>query len=121
MPEETTAEIDLLINTAYDRFNARDIDAALALMTTDVQWPSGAEGGFVQGHHAVREYWEAQWKVLDPHLEATAIDASPDGRVIVSAMQKVKDLDGNVVVDGLVAHIFTVTDGRIERMEIVEV
>jgi ketosteroid isomerase-like protein len=121
MPEETTAETDLLINTAYDRLNARDVDGALELMKTDVEWPNGMDGGYLQGHHAVREYWTEQWKVIDPHVEATAIDMAPDGRVIVSVMQKVKDLDGNVVVDGLIAHIFTITDGLIERMEIVEV
>src|SRR3954449_8286768 len=117
MPEETTAEIDLLINTAYDRLNARDIDGALALMKTDVEWPGGADGGHLQGHHAVREYLTELWKATDPRVEATAIDATPDGRVVVSAMQKVKGLDGNVVTDGLVAHIFTIDDGLIARME----
>jgi hypothetical protein len=34
-----------LLRRAYEAFNARDIDAALALMHLDVDWPNGMEGG----------------------------------------------------------------------------
>lgn len=50
-------EIQALLTRAYESFNARDIDAALAGMTTDVEWPNAMEGGHIRGHEAVREYW----------------------------------------------------------------
>lgn len=37
------------LRDAYVAFNARDIDAALALMTADVTWPKAFKGGFVRG------------------------------------------------------------------------
>ena len=59
---------DLLTRT-YRAFNARDIDAVLAVMHPEVDWPNGMEGGRVRGHAAVREYWTRQWTMIDPHVE----------------------------------------------------
>jgi ketosteroid isomerase-like protein len=44
-----------LLKKAYQAFNARDIDAALATMQPDVLWPNGMEGGTVHGRVGVRE------------------------------------------------------------------
>jgi hypothetical protein len=41
MPNQPAPETELL-RAAYAAFNARDIDAALALMTPDVEWPRAA-------------------------------------------------------------------------------
>ena len=38
----------------------RDIDAALALMTPDVEWPRAFKGGFVRGREEIRAYWTEQ-------------------------------------------------------------
>jgi hypothetical protein len=38
MPNQPAPETELL-RAAYAGFNARDIDAALALMTPEVEWP----------------------------------------------------------------------------------
>lgn len=45
----------------YDRFNARDIEAALGMMHHDLLWANGMEGGHVSGHNEVRRYWTRQW------------------------------------------------------------
>lgn len=55
MPDQPTPEIELL-RAAYAAFNARDIDAALALMTPDVAWPKAFKGGFAHGSQEVRAY-----------------------------------------------------------------
>jgi hypothetical protein len=47
----------------------RNIDATLAMMHPEVDWPNGMEGGIEHGHEAVRKYWTRQWKILDPHVE----------------------------------------------------
>ena len=51
-------EREELLRGAYDAFNARDIERALVLMTPDVDWPNGMEGGRVHGHEEVRLYGE---------------------------------------------------------------
>ena len=48
-------ERDLLTRT-YAAFNARDVDAVLAVMHSDVDWPNGMEGGRVRGHAGMRDY-----------------------------------------------------------------
>ncbi|MEP0859514.1 nuclear transport factor 2 family protein [Trichocoleus sp. DQ-U1] len=47
MSDKSAPEIEL-IRAAYAAFNARDIDAALALMTPDVAWPKAFKGGFIR-------------------------------------------------------------------------
>ena len=61
-----------LLHAAYTAFNARDIEAALALMTSDVAWPKAFKGGFVRGPKEVRAYWTEQWSEINPHVEPIA-------------------------------------------------
>jgi hypothetical protein len=110
---------DRPIRAAYDAFNARDIDAALALMAPDVDWPNAWEGGRVVGHDAVREYWTRQWREIDPHVEAVAFDERSPDEVAVDVHQVVRTLDGDVVADEHVTHVYRFRDGLVERMDVV--
>jgi ketosteroid isomerase-like protein len=111
-------EPEELLRRAYDAFNARDIDAAIALMRPDVDWPNGMEGGRVLGRDAVREYWTRQFEVIDSRVEPQGFTTDPDGRVVVDVHQVVHDPAGGLLSDGYVKHVYTVRDGLIERMEI---
>lgn len=107
-----------LLRAAYAAFNARDIDAALALMTADVAWPRAFKGDFVRGPQAVRTYWTEQWSEIDPHVEPVAFHPADGGRVLVEVHQVVRDLAGAVLADGYVGHRFTFSDGLIQAMEL---
>jgi hypothetical protein len=107
-----------LIKKAYEAFNARNIDAVLSLMHANVHWPNGWEGGYVDGHEQVRDYWTRQWKELDPHVEPTSIKETEDGKMEVEVHQLVKDTEGNLVFDGMVKHIYTFENNLIKSMEI---
>jgi ketosteroid isomerase-like protein len=107
-----------LLQKAYAAFNARHIDDVLRLMHTDVAWPNGWEGGYVHGHNAVRAYWERQWAAIDPHVEPVGFARLPDGRMQVQVHQLVKDMQGNVILDGNVLHIYTIENGLVRAMEI---
>lgn len=107
-----------LLTITYRAFNARDIDAVLALMHRDVDWPNGMEGGRMQGHQAVRDYWTRQWGMIDPHVEPLSFCTDEDGRTAVAVHQVVRDLAGNVILDGRVEHIYLIEDGLIKSMEI---
>jgi ketosteroid isomerase-like protein len=106
------------VTRAYAAFNARHLDDALALMDPEVEWPNGMEGGTVHGHAGVREYWTRQWAMIDPHVEPRRTTIGGDGRVYVDVHQVVRDLHGTVLVDQMVQHVYTLKDGRAERMEI---
>ena len=109
-----------LINRAYEAFNARDIDGALATMKPDVDWPNGMEGGRVNGYDAVRAYWTRQWSTLDPRVEPKTFEPDSAGRIVVGVHQVVREISGKLLLDRMVEHVYTLKDGLIHRMDIRE-
>jgi hypothetical protein len=107
-----------LIEQAYFAFNKRDIDGALAMMTEDVSWPKASEGGKIVGKEEIRAYWTRQWAEFDPHVEPHAIIEGDGGKVSVSVHQLVKSLEGDVLSDSDVLHVFTVYGGLIAAMDL---
>lgn len=114
-PESTQFRV---LRAAYAAFNARDVDAALALMTPDVAWPRAFNGGFVRGPEEVRAYWTEQWGEIDPHVEPLAFHAEDDGRIVGEVHQVVRDLAGTLLADEWVGHHFTLEQGLIRHMEV---
>jgi hypothetical protein len=107
-----------LIEQAYAAFNKRDIDGALALMTEDVTWPKASEGGRAVGKEEIRAYWIRQWGEFDPHVEPLAITEENGGKVRVRVHQLVKSLQGDVLSDSEVFHVFTMDAGLIAAMDL---
>lgn len=107
-----------LLTSVYAAFNRRDIEAVLALMRLDVDWPNGMEGGRVHGCDEVRAYWRRQWGIIDPHVEPMRIEDDEAGNTVVDVHQVVRDLAGNTVKDQIVQHAYSFRDGLIERMDI---
>jgi hypothetical protein len=103
---------------AYEAFNARDIEGALALMQPDVDWPNGMEGGRELGHDAVRAYWTRQFGLIDSHVEPVGFGEDEEGHVVVDVDQVVRNLDGEVLSEQRVQHVYTLRDGLIARMDI---
>jgi hypothetical protein len=116
-PDQSSTQIELL-RAAYAAFNARDIDAALALMTPDVAWPRAFKGGFVRGREAVRAYWTEQWSEINPHVEPLVFHGEDAGRIVVKVHQVVRDMAGTILADESVGHRFTIENGLIQGMEV---
>ena len=114
------AEHEPLLRDLYAAFNARDVDAVLAHVHPDVDWPNAFEGGRVHGREAVREYWSRQFEQIDPRVEPEQVTATDDGRVAVEVHQVVRDRDGAIVAEGRVTHIYSIRDGLVVRMDVVE-
>ena len=107
-----------MLERMYERFNARDIEAVLAALTSDVDWPNGWEGGYVRGHDEVRDYWTRQWAEIDGTVTPEAFSIQPDGRIDVTVHQVVKSLEGELLEDATVHHIYRLRDEQVEHMEI---
>jgi ketosteroid isomerase-like protein len=107
-----------LIEQAYSAFNRRDIDGALALMTEDVDWPKASEGGRVQGKEEIRAYWTRQWREFDGHVEPLEITEEDGDKVHVRVHQLVKNLQGEILSDSEVLHVFTMNNGLIAAMHL---
>jgi hypothetical protein len=111
-------DTETVIRQAYSAFNKRDIDSALALMTPDVTWPKASEGGKIVGKAEIRAYWTRQWAEFDPHVEPLAIDEEDGGKTHVSVHQLVKSLQGGILSDSEVVHVFTMKSGLIAAMDL---
>ena len=109
----------------YERFNARDLDGVLAALTDDVMWANGMDGGHVQGHEGVREYWTRQWGMISPHVEPVGFRHMPNGAIVAEVIQTIRDLNGQSLegqahglADKTVGHVFRLRDGQVARFDI---
>ena len=109
------------LRALYRAFNAREIGTVLAALSPDVRWPNGWEGGWIDGREGVREYWLRQWAAIDPVVEPERIDRRDDGAYAVRVRQVVRSLDGTLLSEGLVTHVYRFApDGLVTRMDIEE-
>ena len=111
-------KIENLIKKAYIAFNSKDILNALSTFHNDVEWPKAFEGGYVKGHNEISEYWTRQWTQIDGKVEPIKIIERDDQTYEVTVHQLIKDLEGKILLDINIKHIFTVTDGSLSRMDI---
>jgi ketosteroid isomerase-like protein len=108
-----------LVRDLYASFNARDIEAVIAHLDPDVDWPNAWEGGRLKGHDAVREYWTRQFAAIDGRVEPIAIVEDGD-TATVTVHQTVRDLDGQLQDDRKVTHTYTFRDERIVKMDVAD-
>jgi ketosteroid isomerase-like protein len=114
-----------LLERIYERFNARDMDGVLSVLTDDVVWANGMDGGYVHGREAVREYWTRQWAMVSPHVEPVGFRRAADGAIVAEVRQTVRDLEGKPLQgqthglkDKTVGHVFRVRRGKVARFDI---
>ena len=70
------------------------------------------------GKDEIRGYWTRQWQEFDPHVEPMEVIGEGGGKTRVRVHQLVKSLGGEVLSDSEVWHVYTITDGLIELMEL---
>lgn len=107
-----------IVKHLYDRFNAREMEVVLAALDENVVWANGMEGGHVHGREGVRSYWTRQWAMVDPHVDPVGFSNGPEGEIVVEVHQVVRDLQGNLLMDQMVGHIFRLEDGLVRRFDI---
>ena len=61
----------------------------------------------MHGREAVHEYWTRQWSEIDPTVQPVAFTTRADGSVAVDVEQQVRSLDGEVIGEGRVVHVYT--------------
>lgn len=106
------------IQKAYSSFNNRNIDGALSTMQNDIQWSKAWEGGYISGHDEIKQYWTRQWTEINPKVDPVGFSERENGSVEVEVHQNVKDLQGNLIFDGIVKHVYTFENGLIKTMDI---
>lgn len=115
----TTSERTDRLHALYRAFNERDLDAVMAAMAVDVDWPNGWEGGRLVGRDSVRAYWERQWAAqVRPTARVTAIRERPDGTVAVRVRQVVRDATGSVLDRVDVVHVYEFAGNLVRHMRV---
>lgn len=109
---------DALVRQLYEGFNRRDIPAVLALLAENVDWANGMDGGHVHGREAVRAYWTKQWAAIAPQVDPMHVSQRDDGATAVEVHQVVRDLEGKVLLDETVRHVFQIDKGLVTRFDI---
>ena len=107
-----------LVRRLYAGFNRRDIPAVLAHLDDDVDWANGMDGGHMHGREAVRDYWTKQWAVIQPQVHPLQITKRGDGSTVVEVHQVVRDLEGELLLDRTVRHVFRIEAGLVTRFDI---
>ena len=111
-----TNERMVFLQRAYELFNDRDIDALLAMMTDDVEWPDVANNVVLRGKDAIRSYWQGQFAVADPRVVPTDFLEAGEGLVAVVA-QRIADLQGRPLgPPTIVFHRYSFVGDRVSRM-----
>ena len=87
-------------------------------MSTDIHWPNGWEGGYVNGRSEVKNYWTRQWKEINPTVIPEKLSHLDDEKLEVIVKQTVKDNQGKVLFDGPIKHIYTFKNELITEMQI---
>jgi len=66
----------------------------------------------------VREYWQKQFEIIHGQLEPLEYETDENDRSIVTVHLVVRDLEGNLLLEKTVQHIFTIENDLINLFEI---
>jgi ketosteroid isomerase-like protein len=109
-----------VVTAAYRAFNAGDVEAAVALMHPEVEWPNAWEGGRVSGRDAVLAYWRRQFESISSTVEPEGFEREADGAITASVHQLVRDANtGEIQSDAHVLHRWRLEGGLIVRMDVI--
>jgi ketosteroid isomerase-like protein len=106
------------VRQLYAAFNAKDIDAVLARMQPDVDWPDMLENRRLIGHDAVRAYWLRQFELIDPAVEPRDVVERNGTELVVEVHQVVRNRQGDILSDQVVHHLYTLRNGLIAAMDV---
>ena len=110
-----------IITRGYETFNAGDIEASLALFDPDIEWRTyivpGPGGGVYHGHDGVRELWTEAKRVFGgfKNIPERMFDAGD--RVVAFVRIEGVGAKSGVAVEARIAHVHTIRDGKVIRVE----
>lgn len=107
-----------LLIDAYRRFNGRDVEGLLSMMTDDVEWPDVPSQAVLRSKDEIREYWQGQFSVTDPQVVPTDFEpGETEDEIVAVVEQEVRDLSGTVLVERQeLRHRYSFRDGLVRRM-----
>ena len=108
-----------MLEAFYGALNDRDLDAFLGHLAPRVDWPDEMTGDRVVGRDAVSAYLQKQWTKIDPRDEPMRINIAKDGKAHVLVDRLVRSLDGEILQNLRVEHVFEFDGAFISRMTVI--
>jgi len=106
-----------LIWRLFEAINKRDIEAALAVLHPDVDWPNGAEAHRIRGREALRSRWLVLWAEMTPTVTPLGCYETTDG-LSIAVHQTVRGRDGALLHEEHAHHLYRFKDELVQRLEI---
>ena len=111
-----------LVASLYEAFDRRDFDAANALLAPDVVWTAPnadwPAAGRYHGHDGVREFWKRMGVAFIEHVVEREPFVEEGDTVVVRAHVRGRRRRKEITMEGDVADVWTVRDGRVVAAEI---
>jgi ketosteroid isomerase-like protein len=115
MPQENVE----LVRGAYEGFNRRDFDAALAIGHDSITWRTlfSVETAVLRGKQEIRAAWERQIEALDVRIDLLELTSLDETRVLGVGTWSGRGMDSGAPVRQTAAQVFTVEGGQIRSVE----
>lgn len=110
-------EPEALLNSLYEAFNRKDIEAVISALHPDVTWPNLFGEGRLRGHEAMRTMWRDQFATINPEATPITVTIQPDGSARVLISYVVRTLDGKVFTEEIATNTYRFRDGLISDMD----
>jgi uncharacterized protein len=110
-----------IVLRGYETFNAGEIEDSLALFDPHIEWHTyivpGPGGGVYHGHDGVRELWTEAKRVFGgfKNIPERMFDAGD--RVVAFIRIEGVGAKSGVAVQARIAHMHTLRDGKVIRVE----
>ena len=102
----------------YKALDAKDVDAVMALLHPDVDFPDQLnDDARLHGAKAVRAYYVRAFGLITAENTPTAFHPRPDGTMEVRIHHHVTSLEGALWHDGPVDYSISFRDGLIARLD----
>ena len=108
-----------IVRRAYEAFNRRDFDAALADAADDVTWMPlfSVETALLRGKDEIRAAWSRQVESLDVKVEVNELIPVGDSHVVAVARWAGRGAGSGAPVETTAAQLVTIRDGKAIRTE----
>jgi limonene-1,2-epoxide hydrolase len=113
------ADRTAMLEAFYRAFNDRDLDAFLDHLAPGVELPDILTGGETHGRDEIPAFCRKQWQEIDPIVEPMRINFTGDGSAHVLVDQLIRALDGEVLQNRRVEHVFEFEGPFIRRLTVV--